>query len=100
MLSWQGSCFEQDVGVEKEAAGPVWEGGGRASFLKEAVSPIPKATSYTYPFMSPGVSYYTEGAWEERGTHPVLPDLSAGLAVSASLGLASHLQSKRCYSSL
>lgn len=45
--------------------------------------------------MSPGVSYYTGGAWEERGTHPVLPDLSAGLAVSASLGLASHLQSKR-----
>lgn len=41
-----------------------------------------------------GMSQDTRGALEERGTHSVLPDPSAGLAGSASLRLASHLQSK------
>lgn len=68
---------------------------GQSLLLQEAVNPTPRATAYTYHFMSLGASLDTGGAWEERGTHSVLPDLSAGLAVSAFLGLGSHLQSKR-----
>lgn len=56
----------------------------------------PNTKSYLIhiPLYVTGSVLDTGGAWEEKGTHSVLPDLAAGLAVSASLGLASHLQSK------